>query len=103
MRRDASCEESFRVGKHFVKRDASCEESFRVGKYFVKRDTSCEETLCERNRFVCIFVLEKTRNTINAALWGIWNGCVSFQTLSINGSYVPSVSYVFEDSASHNM
>ena len=92
-----------RLGKHLVRRDASCEESFRVGTHSVKRDASCEETLRERNRFVCIFVLEKTRTTINAALWGIWNGCVSFQTLSINGSSVPSVSYVFEDSASYNM
>ena len=48
-----------RLGKHLVRRDASCEESFRVGTHFVKRDTSCEETLRERNRFVCIFVLEK--------------------------------------------
>ena len=103
MRGDVSCEESFRVGKHFVRRDASCEETLRVGKHFVRRDASCEETLRERNRFVCIFVLEKTRTTINAALWGIWNGCVSFQTLFINGSSVPSVSYVFEDSSSHNM
>ena len=69
----------------------------------MRRDTSYEETLRENNHFVCIFVLEKTRTTINAALWGIWNGCVSFQTLSINGSSVPSVSHVFEDSASHNM
>ena len=86
-----------------MRRDASCEESFRVGTHFVKRDASCEETLRERNHFVCIFVLEITRISINAALWGIWNGCASFQTLSINGSSVPSVSYAFEDSASHNM
>ena len=86
-----------------MRRDASCEESFRVGKHLVRRDASCEETLRERNHFVCIFVLEKTRTTINAALWGIWNGCVGFQTLSINGSFVSSVSYVFEDSASLNM
>ena len=120
MRREASCEESFRVGKHFVRRDASyeemllvgkhfvrrdasSEETLRMGKHFVRRDASCEETLRERNHFVCFFVLEKTRTTINAALWGIWNGCVSFQTLSINRGSVPSVSYVFEDSASHNM
>ena len=32
---------------------------------------------------VCILVLEKMRTTINAALWGIWNGCVSFQALSL--------------------
>ena len=69
----------------------------------MRRDASSEETLREWNRFVCIFVLEKKRTTINAALWGIWNGCVRFQTLSINGSSVPSVPYVFEDSASHNM
>ena len=72
-----------------------------VWEHLVRRDASCEETLRERNSFVCIFVLEKTRTTINAALWGIWNGCVNFQTLSINGSSVSSVSYVFEDSASY--
>ena len=43
-----------------MRRDASCEESFHVGKHFVRRDASCEETLRERNRIVCIFVLEKT-------------------------------------------
>ena len=72
-----------RVGKHFVRRDASCEESLRVGKHLVRRDASCGETLRERNRFVCILVLEKTQTTINTALWGIWNGWVSFQTLSL--------------------
>ena len=92
-----------RLGKHLVRRDASCEVPFRVAKHFMRRDASCEETLRERNHFVCIFVLEKTRTTINSALWGIWNGCVSFQTISINGSFVPTVSYVFEGYASHNM
>ena len=83
VRRDASCEESLRVGKNLVRRDASYEESLRVGKHLVRRDASCGETLRERNRFVCILVLEKTRTTINAALWGIWNGCMSFQALSL--------------------
>ena len=36
----------------------------------MRRDASCEETLHERNRFVCIFVLEITRTTINAAFMG---------------------------------
>ena len=47
------------------------------------RDASCGETLRERNRFVCILVLEKTRTAFNANLWGIWNGCVCVGVLSL--------------------
>ena len=45
----ALCEGTLRVRTHF-----------RVGKHVARRDASCGETLCERNRFVCILVLEKT-------------------------------------------
>ena len=91
--------------KRFVWRDASCgfphsinfygeplhERNRFVGeKRFVWRDASCGfphsinfcgEPLRERNRFVCISVLEKVRTDINADLWRIWNGCVSFPML----------------------
>ena len=69
--------------KHVVRRDALCEESLRVGKHPVRRDASCGETLRERNRFVCILVLGKTRTAFYANLWGIRNGCVCLRALSL--------------------
>ena len=69
------------MGKHLVGRDALYEEMLRVKRCFVWENTLWGEALCVKNRFVCILVLEKMRITINAALWGVWNGCVSFQAL----------------------
>ena len=66
-----------------VGRVASYAWALCKGKRFLGRDASCEEALYERNRFVCILVLKKTRTAFNANLWGIWNGCVCLRMLSL--------------------
>ena len=59
--------------KRLVGRDASCD--------FPHSIKFCGESLRERNRFVCILVLEKAQTAVSADLWGIWNCCVSFRAL----------------------
>ena len=64
-----------RVKKRLVGRDSSCG--------FPYSRNLCSEPLYERNRFVCLSVVEKVRTAVNANLWGIRNGYVILRALSL--------------------